>query len=841
MRKKNALYLLLLLSGVLTVVAFFQIQKNLDAILKERLTEIINKTINNQWQITTGKLKTHLLTGSIEISEITLTSLHASGKCSAKADKIELSGISWSTWLKTGKISYNHVSIIKPIVSFKEPVEKKNKPGSNGLLTVRKLFKKITPKVHINSLTIKDGAINYTASVQGNKQFNSVKHINLTLQNIFFETTTETLRIDGWQLSANDLVIKPCNNSYIKIHSLSGNSLTKKIEAQKIRIKKLKMNHSILNAEIERISSSNIEKMTSNISDPKLEVESITVSNGLTEIEEVPFSLSQTFTINSGSITINKLNLENIRISYLNNRERKKYKGTVNATIKDIKKQPAETFRKGSVDLSLTEFEIDDSGRDKLQATKIVISEQKKTLEINHLQYKQHQTAHQIGVNLSLPLLTSKNIDLEKIPSGQLSAEEVVFKNPDASFSIISGHTTQNTSLNQLIYTFIRHYFKSSFVKTVKINNGNLKVIYRSGEESIDQRFSNIKLTVNKFGFNFPNFSLLNAKHLKGTIKKYRIASTAGNFIIQAENIRTNHKGELAGKNIFITQNKRGSSNQPYYFTNKIDEFRTEGLSLNSILNENAVKTDKLIIKGMDLHINWEEEKSHLSDDHPPLLRDFFLQVPFPVSVKKLQMQKSIIHFKDFPKGDYSPASLVFSEVNLSISNLSNTPSDIENSIIYAHGKIQENVSFKTEMEIPFMAPSFSIKYKGEIEGFEGDLFNDWLSFWDLGVRKGQVDRILFNYKISEGMAKGEMLMSYRDLRLNLFKKKTGKKNKITSFLSRLFIHKNNKKRKWNNPSKVWITTPVPDKYSFFYALWHPIKEGMFETVVTDWYFPLDQ
>lgn len=842
-RKKNTLYILAALLIVLFTSLLF-VKRNFDVILKERIISSFEDAFKGEYEISVNNVTTSLLTGSAVLNGLYLKSkpLPENGVLDSKIESLEISGISWKKLIRKKEFSFNKVAISSPDIFFREP---KLKVKENDFLQLLpKFLSELSHSVNIRQLEIKNGKISYVTGGNDKRTINSASDINLILDGISVMNGKDPYIIsENVFVSLKNICLEKENRKALSISSLLIDSENSLLQAENVSLDNLPIKGLLTSGFVKTVSTEDI-KIPKSLQEYQLEAGKIKFSSGeLNIIESKEKLLSKSSLKLPSSINLKDIAFDNIKINVQAYHKTKKsyYSGIMEkVSIEDIEKEQGKNFVLNNIEFDIKSFEMTDQLHQNLKIKSINGSTENQELSISELIFNQNESSIKPGVFLKIKNITGKVLDYKNFQKSRLAANLLRIEKPELEVSFSPDVTIKEQSkqsLNSLIEKFTEDYFASTAVKNIDIRNGNLKLNYHDGLDELKQSFTGVNIQTGGFLLNPDKKDQpLNSRDLSAFVAKYEIASDQANFIIKAEDIfGEGNSNKISGSNVSISQKTSNGANQPYYFTTAIDSFAATDISFDDLLNNTKVDAGKVEATGMNLIVDLDERKS-LEGGSKVLPKDIFQSIPFSIDIKELSVTDSKILYKNQVKGNYDQSSLSFEDFSLTTNRISNDPNFQDRSELKIDGLLNGKGYFKFNASIPFMSSSFSCKYYGSLGSMEGAEFNNWLAYADIGIRKGKLNNLHYSVEIENGKAKASVAMLYEDLRLDVFNKK-GKKKRLTSFLSRLVIHKSNMAGR--KPAEaVFINCAIPPEYSFFYSLWHPIKEGMTQTVTKDFYMP---
>lgn len=209
-------------------------------------------------------------------------------------------------------------------------------------------------------------------------------------------------------------------------------------------------------------------------------------------------------------------------------------------------------------------------------------------------------------------------------------------------------------------------------------------------------------------------------------------------------------------------------------------------------------------------------------------LRDLGTRLNFP----EIKISNSRIVYEEKTKEGSAPGKVIFSELEATISNLSNlekNPSKAPATTIEAKTKFMEEstLNFKMEFDINDLEDKFN--FSGNLAGISAQAMNSFLKpALNIEV-EGKISSMFFNFYGNNDSALGDTRLQYHDFKVEVLKKDGVRKNKFLSGLVNLVLRSDvsNKKMNQKNISAVRDKTK-----SFWNFLWLCIRNGALKSFI---------
>ena len=269
----------------------------------------------------------------------------------------------------------------------------------------------------------------------------------------------------------------------------------------------------------------------------------------------------------------------------------------------------------------------------------------------------------------------------------------------------------------------------------------------------------------------------------------------------------------------------------------KISGITLSGIDMNSLVDKR--------LEASELHIDNISAKIY-RDLHKPLenknkvgryVSQLLKKINQPVNISKASVNNAFIEYRENEKISDSTGVVDFLNTKINITNITNVPS-----VIQKNNEL--NISFDTKVlgEIPlkgnfeFMMDNDNGNFiaNGHTTEFDASKLNKVsVPMGLIKVNSGTINSIDFNFSGNNNSAKGDMVMKYDGLKIDVLKRdkntKEIKKRGLASMAANMMVAK-------SNPGKDGLrkVTPHFDRdinKSFLNLVWKTLFTGMKETV----------
>lgn len=216
--------------------------------------------------------------------------------------------------------------------------------------------------------------------------------------------------------------------------------------------------------------------------------------------------------------------------------------------------------------------------------------------------------------------------------------------------------------------------------------------------------------------------------------------------------------------------------------------------------------------------------KKHL---YNKLLRD----LPFDLKVNTLKIRNSILEYEEAKSFDLGSGKLRFSHFNLTATNICSgfkktTLPDLE---IKIDCRFMNTSPLHVNWTLNVLDVSDGFNINGTLTHFDAEKIIPFTKPYLNVTTKGIIDELRFDFTGNNSRNSGEFKVEYDDLKFTVYQKDNRKKkNKLLTFVSKIFVKKDTKDRLKNVSIEV---KRIPEK-SFYNLLWRSIAEGLKQILV---------
>lgn len=282
----------------------------------------------------------------------------------------------------------------------------------------------------------------------------------------------------------------------------------------------------------------------------------------------------------------------------------------------------------------------------------------------------------------------------------------------------------------------------------------------------------------------------------------------------------------------------RKKGHQSDRFELKIDNITSRDVDFNDLFKNQRFYSRLLTIKNPQIEV-FRDKNIPKKRNRPPkkFPQQLLREMEFKVKIDHIRISNGHIDFIEHAKDQRRAGKVFVNEIQANIENVTNYPELLEEkpSIgLSASAKIMGKGSLKASFTIPINDKKNTFTFSGSLGRMDMKVFNSILvPNSQIKIRKGIIDKAEISARCDNHLAKGNMKLFYRNLKISLLKVKEGgkyKKRGFKSFMANIFIRQNNPKR--GKPIKVGEILYIREQpISIFAYIWKSILSGFKSSV----------
>lgn len=254
------------------------------------------------------------------------------------------------------------------------------------------------------------------------------------------------------------------------------------------------------------------------------------------------------------------------------------------------------------------------------------------------------------------------------------------------------------------------------------------------------------------------------------------------------------------------------------------------GADLTALLEKKSILAETLTFQPTIKVFNDRTVKEDTTSKKGKYPQQLIMKMATPVFIKKVTVSNGYISYRERGAVSKEVGDVFFSGVNGTLSNVTNIESFLkQNSMLLVNVKARFlNMSNLTsQWKMPMNTADGAFTITGNVAGFDGKKLNPVIEPLGMGsVKSGIIKSLDFSLNGNDYRAKGEVLMLYNDLKIELLKAKENQiKNKsVTSFVANIFIKDQNPSNGKTRKGDVAFER-IMNKL-FFNLVWKSIFDG---------------
>ena len=411
--------------------------------------------------------------------------------------------------------------------------------------------------------------------------------------------------------------------------------------------------------------------------------------------------------------------------------------------------------------------------------------------------------------------------------NNQIRIETIRIENPKIVYFKYKFKRTEDTVRKSLL-----KLYKPILIDKVEINHTNL-AIYEKAEDSTVLFAKNLSVAVKHIKL---DNSIL-SQRLPLQFKEYSAKSDSILIKVSPYENLTVKKFKIENKNAIFNNLKLKTKYSRIRLSQIISKERdhydlfVDELSVHDIdfgFNSKDVffgKSKLITISSPSLEIF----RDKLVADDPtikPLYSKMLRDLPFDLTVDSLDITNAYINYTEKVKEENSGGSINFSDLNVRISNLSNTYKSPVKTKITIDSDFMEKTPFTAEWDFDVQNPNDKFIFKTDMEALNAEKMN---KFTEPNLRvklEGHTSKTYFTIDGNNEVSTTDMKISFSDFKVTVLSKDRENKNPILSTIANIFIAKDSESK--NDYFREGTAEVKRNKSkSYFNFLWISIKNAL--------------
>ncbi len=466
-----------------------------------------------------------------------------------------------------------------------------------------------------------------------------------------------------------------------------------------------------------------------------------------------------------------------------------------------------------------------------------------------------NQSAPDNLYELEVSALVIKNANAkEAVTSKELKVADIIINKP--KLTIYNNRRDYNDTISvkkkddRPLHQLIKDIFKDIRVQKVELRDINFAFVNRSNPEEKRTALKNLDITITDIQIDsnaaLDKSRVYYTKDVVINIKDYHIATPDSLYFVKLENLNfSTAKNLLSLKKVRLEprlskkefHKKLGHAQDRYDLT--FNEINISNVDFDLFLNRQKLYAKNLSINNASIDVyNNNAYRKIIKNKSGKFPHQQLLKLALDMKIDQLQLKDVDISYSEFDKKSRQVGKIEFLKTNGTIKNVVNDKKALSQnakmkadlrSKIFGKAPLHLNMTFYMNSKIG------EFDYNGEIGAFDGKLINKIVK--PLGMAEiisAQIDKLSFNVKANQNIARGSMFFYYKDLKVNVLKRDEKgelKKQGFASALASVFVIQQQNPDSRGQFTKGNIYFNRPAEASFFSFLWKSLFTGIKESV----------
>ncbi len=797
----------------------------IDPVAKNIIERQVNKSDESQYTLNLEDVDISLLSGNIILKDILLQSDTSKAKdeevpvVSMDAGEISAEGISWLKFLLTDELYIDRISLLNIRTEMKvwtEGDDEDTKPFTWTQLNIYPDIKEYIDRIRLQDLRFKNIDLTLINLESADTLVFASSEFNLNSDDILVDadkvfTDARSFYASQIDLEGKDIVIKRSGNvdwnldfdlvsvdtreedlsllSENMVFLNSGNTVKDTLifagystfELNDIELKALRTD-SIAN--IRNLVLHNLKVFSHPDGEEKAESEEPGNQNNRS-ISLSTFSLGETLPEFVHQINIEEIDFQNLSYNQNYNLvvesfnlESHNFRLDSMPAFSDNRFLHAEHFKS-----SVHGININDVARYQvnLNTFNIDIDNGKGSIRLNDLSVKplQNETSESL-IHLDLHEFLVSRLDVTELTSRILKIDSIAINNPAIHASIAG---SQQSNEIESLYPFISNFLDTLSIRKIAFVNGDVEV-EGFGEQRRDIHLPEVYVQISDMNIH------------EGNAFAGRRVFHADDIAVRLENISysmpdTIYKAKVALLKLSTREKFFSINNFSYSYNNnykqlleapesnqvyavKGNRFLISNLEFQDLIKSNGFFASRVLLEGLETYVyknnNYPEEEPDGKVYPTPQAMIMAIEMPFYVG--EFNLTNGSLTYKEMAEGGEEPGVFTADKLNVSLKNLSNNRNILDNipeASLNFSTRLMDAGLLEIQVEIPVPGTNQPVVVSGKLDTLDLTRLNDYTEYTTrFGIESGTIYKLLWNFKTSNGIARGKFGMSYENLNIQL-------------------------------------------------------------------------
>lgn len=435
------------------------------------------------------------------------------------------------------------------------------------------------------------------------------------------------------------------------------------------------------------------------------------------------------------------------------------------------------------------------------------------------------------GVYAKIKTVHVKQFEFWKLLfSDKIKAKSITIIKPEITVFKRNENAVNNSG--SIRSQIVAPFNKVIFVSDIYLNEGDLKIVYTQNKKAIlavaniSVKLEQIAITDDILKKNIP-FSYRNYAFSCDSIY-YRPNKF---YHIRTKHIETTEKGLSIQRFEMIPEYSRAEFVRRLPAEKDMYTLKARAVKINN-MKWGFDKTEKIFFHTESVvidNINANIYRGKMPPDDlkkKPLFNKLLREIPFDLKIDTLKINSSYLEYEEEKTFEKGAGLLSFNHLNLTARNISSGFYKQKRCDVALHINCRfMNVSpMKVDWSFNVQDKADGFRIKGSIQKFPAENLTPFIKSYMNITAKGMLDEVYFDFEGNDKKAIGSFAVNYDDLKFTVYQKDdVKKKNRLITFITRIFVKKTTKEKIKNTPIEV---ERIPEK-SFFNFLWRCIADGL--------------
>ena len=254
---------------------------------------------------------------------------------------------------------------------------------------------------------------------------------------------------------------------------------------------------------------------------------------------------------------------------------------------------------------------------------------------------------------------------------------------------------------------------------------------------------------------------------------------------------------------------------------------------------EFGYNSDRFFLKTNSVHIqnpNLEIYRDKLIQDdwvQKKLYSKKLREMPMDLDISEISIKNGHLSYAELVNEETEPGELVFSDLEATLNNISNTYENGKETKIEAKALLMGNAPIQLQWNFDSSKENDAFYVSGIVKDFESESINQFLKSNLRTKAEGDINELYFTISGDAISSRGDMKMKYQDFRFMVLKKDRLGVNKFLTFIGNMITNDGSKTDdKGYRYGEIYAERDTTK--SFFNYLWLNVMDGILDTLTGD-------